>query len=378
MSEYQYYEFQAIDRRLDAMEMRELRACSSRAQITPTCFVNEYSFGSFKGNADAWMEKYFDAYLYLANWGTHELQLRVPSSLLPMKTAELYCPDRCASVREKSGNLILTFISEEEGGGEWVEGGGLLSSLIAVRDDLMRGDLRALYLGWLLSVQSGELDDGSLEPPVPANLRNLTPSLSSLADFLRIDLDLIEVAAEASPGHNLESPDRAAMVAWVASLTAAEKDDVFVRVKEGGAADVARELCSRFNRQTAVSAVEQPRRTVGHLLAAAATHAENRRLEQNRQAALEKAERERQAALAREKHLHSIAGRVPEIWRQIEELIATKQSKSYDLAVQHLSDLRELAKRGGNETAFAKRVAALREKQSRKPSFLARLSEKGM
>ena len=36
MSEYQYYEFQAIDRRLSDKEMRELGSFSSRARITPT------------------------------------------------------------------------------------------------------------------------------------------------------------------------------------------------------------------------------------------------------------------------------------------------------------------------------------------------------
>jgi hypothetical protein len=378
MSEYQYYEFQAVERRLDEKEMRELRACSSRAQITPTCFVNDYSFGSFKGNADAWMEKYFDAYAHLANWGTHELQLRVPSGLLQMKTAELYCRDRCASVREKFGNLIFTFVSEEEGGGEWVEGSGVLSSLIPLRDDLMRGDLRALYLGWLLSARAGELDEDSLEPPVPANLGDLTPSLSSLADFLRIDADLLEIAAAASPSHKLEAPDRTAMGAWVASLPAAEKDGLLVRIMEGGGARMGTELCARFHRLKAIPAVEQPRRTVGELLAAADVRVENRRIEQNRQAALEQAERERQAAIAREKHLDSIAGRVPELWSQIEELIAARQSKSYHLAAQHLLDLRDLAKRGGNETAFARRVAALREEHSRKPSFLDRLTAQGM
>ena len=58
MSEYQYYEFQAIDRPLTEKEMRELRSYSTRARITPTSFVNDYSWGSFKGNKDAWMEKY--------------------------------------------------------------------------------------------------------------------------------------------------------------------------------------------------------------------------------------------------------------------------------------------------------------------------------
>jgi len=50
MSQYEYYEFQAVDRRLNVRDMQELRACSSRAQITPTSFTNEYHLGSFKGD----------------------------------------------------------------------------------------------------------------------------------------------------------------------------------------------------------------------------------------------------------------------------------------------------------------------------------------
>lgn len=108
MSEYQYYEFQAIDRRLSDKEMQELRSHSTRAQITPTSFVNEYSFGSFKGNEDAWMDKYFDAFLYVANWGTHLFKLRLPSKLLSLDTARQFCSGDPISVREKSGNLIRT------------------------------------------------------------------------------------------------------------------------------------------------------------------------------------------------------------------------------------------------------------------------------
>ena len=49
MSEYQYYEFLAIDRPLDSSEMAALRALSSRAEITPTRFTNVYEWGNFKG-----------------------------------------------------------------------------------------------------------------------------------------------------------------------------------------------------------------------------------------------------------------------------------------------------------------------------------------
>jgi hypothetical protein len=155
MSEYQYYEFQAIDRPLTAKEMSELRSYSTRARITATSFINDYSWGSFKGGEDAWMEKYFDAFLYLANWGTHVLKLRLPSSLLELEIARLYCPGESAFAQEKKGKTILTFISEDEEGGDWVEGEGQLSSLISARAELARGDLRCLYLGWLLCAQNG-------------------------------------------------------------------------------------------------------------------------------------------------------------------------------------------------------------------------------
>jgi len=57
MSEYPYYEFQTPDHRLSEKEMHELRSYSTRAVITPTSFSDEYSFGSFKGNPNAWMQE---------------------------------------------------------------------------------------------------------------------------------------------------------------------------------------------------------------------------------------------------------------------------------------------------------------------------------
>jgi hypothetical protein len=43
MSEYQYYEFQAIDRPLSRQDREVLRSLSSRARITATSFVNKAS-----------------------------------------------------------------------------------------------------------------------------------------------------------------------------------------------------------------------------------------------------------------------------------------------------------------------------------------------
>jgi len=44
MSEYQYYEFLALDRPLTEKQRAELRSISTRAEITATRFVNEYQW----------------------------------------------------------------------------------------------------------------------------------------------------------------------------------------------------------------------------------------------------------------------------------------------------------------------------------------------
>ena len=271
MSEYQYYEFQTVGRRLSETEMRELRAYSTRARITPTSFVNEYSFGSFKGNPDAWMERYFDAFLYVANWGTHELKLGLPAKLLSADTARLYSCGDAASVREKADRLILTFRSEQEGGGDWVQAEGVLSALLPLRTELARGDLRGLYLGWLLSAQAGELRNDVPEPPVPPNLGSLSSTLSSLVDFLRIDPELLAVAVKGSPRVKSIPANRKAIAAWVASLPTREKNEVLVRLMEEQESRIGLELSARFSRhRTADSpATEGSRRTVAELLAAA-------------------------------------------------------------------------------------------------------------
>ena len=68
MSEYQYG-FRAMDRALTRAEMAELRSISTRAVITSTSFTNHYEWGDLKANPLRLLEKYFDAFVYLAIGG---------------------------------------------------------------------------------------------------------------------------------------------------------------------------------------------------------------------------------------------------------------------------------------------------------------------
>jgi hypothetical protein len=278
MSEYQYYEFQAIDRRLDERALRELRACSTRATITSTRFVNHYEWGDLKGDPWVWMERYFDAFLYVANWGMHWLMLRFPRPVLDLPTTRRYCRGESVRVRAKGDFLILSFASEDESGDGWDDdGSGWLSSLIPVRGDIAAGDHRALYLAWLLAVQHGELASHATEPPVPPGLRRLSARLKAFADFLRIDGDLMAAAAQRSPNPSAAA-QRNEIERFVAALPEAEKTAWLVRLAAGDGSDMRGELLRRFKKVRHPAEVRPLKpRTVADLLAGAGRLQETRR-----------------------------------------------------------------------------------------------------
>ena len=182
MSEYQYYEFLAVDRPLTTAEQAEVRQLSTRARITATSFTNEYHWGDFKGSPDQLMQHYYDAHLYFANWGTHRIMLRLPRTLLDPKIAGQYCVEGQVRMSTTREHVILDLTSEDEAG-EWVEDTEeSLSAIVGVRSELAAGDLRPLYLAWLSGYGGwerdedafGEEDEDGLEPPVPAGLGSLT------------------------------------------------------------------------------------------------------------------------------------------------------------------------------------------------------------
>lgn len=70
MSEYQYYEFQAIDRPLTPEEQQAVARLSSRVEPHPRCAVFTYSWSDFPGDSADILGKYYDAMLYMANWGS--------------------------------------------------------------------------------------------------------------------------------------------------------------------------------------------------------------------------------------------------------------------------------------------------------------------
>ena len=250
MSEYQYYEFQALDKPLTKQQQKELRSLSSRAEITATSFVNEYNYGDFRGEPQKLMERYFDAFCYLANWGTRRLMFRLPKTVLDAQTARRYCHSDAASVTETADHVIIDLCLDRDPDDEWLEGSGLLEGMVQARSDLAAGDLRLLYLAWLLGIQRADQEDDGFEdetePPVPAGLGELSAPLEAIAEFLEIYEDLLAVAASASPQAAEPQPD--ALAAWVLTLPATEKDTLLTMLASGQGTQAQALLLRRWNR----------------------------------------------------------------------------------------------------------------------------------
>ncbi|WP_245718579.1 hypothetical protein [Nocardia miyunensis] len=116
MSEYQYYEFLAVDRPLDDDEQAAVRSLSTRARITATSFVNEYHWGDFKGDPSRLMECFYDAHLYVANWGTHRVMFRLPCDLLDPDVVDDYCVGDRVNAWSTDEFVVLDFTSQDDTG----------------------------------------------------------------------------------------------------------------------------------------------------------------------------------------------------------------------------------------------------------------------
>jgi len=383
MSEYQYYEFQAIDKPLSNKDRETLRDLSTRAQISSTSFINEYNWGDFKGDPLKLMEKYFDAFLYVANWGTHWFMFRIPKKLINLDLAKQYCIADSTIIHEKGEYLIFEFTSENEDY-EWEEGERYLSSLISIRSDLIHGDYRCLYLAWLYSIQMDEIeeDEAEFEPPVPPGLKNLSASLESFVDFMRIDNDLIAVAAANSAIKNKTVTDDKKLKSWIKNIPSSEKDEIIFRLINGNDPHLGNELQQQFQSALSDKGTQKievnEHRSIIDLLKKAEAFAKERQQRITEQNAKEKAHRKREAAIAREKYLNDLDKQQDDIWGKIVSLILTKKPKDYDEAVRLLVDLRDLGKKNKTTSEFKAKLLEIRKKHSRKPSLMSRINSTGL
>jgi hypothetical protein len=380
MSEYQYYEFLAMDRRLTSEEMTALRALSSRAHITPVSFTNEYHWGSFKGNPDELMKRFFDAHVYVANWMSAVFKVRVPIETISEKIVEAMAVLDTLDFKATKTHWVITWsLSESENYDRFgmEDGRGWMARLAPVRDELLRGDFRSLYIGWLAAVTSETVDDDEIEPMAAEGLGSPTAAQQALAEFLDMDDDLLAGAGMGSPALQDDAGLEQETDAWLRDLPREEVTSLMKLLLAGRGQEAERTLRNRFapfRHSLRNDRPETPRRTVEELRKNAGA-AEKVRMEKEK---LEEKRREARRRKEREAYLKSLSNDFPKAWKEVQRTVERGSGLAYEEASRALADLSEAYSVHASRMTFQQEMKKFMLNHLRRKSLIQRLAKAGI
>ncbi|MDR3111017.1 MAG: hypothetical protein LBU65_15210 [Planctomycetaceae bacterium] len=247
MSEYQYYYFESIDKPLTDEEQQELPKISTRAEINSRRFVNKYQWGDLKTNPKVLMEKYFDVHLYYANWGTRIIMFKVPAKSVDFDLMKQYETEETLRITKKGVSVIIDITADVEENEEWWKIETEIKKFISLRDDLIAGDYRCLYIAWL--AQNRNENKGKYKiPPVPAKIKKLTETLRSFADFMYLDSDTLTTAVQSAGTNALKEPTFKEIKTWVTELPEKDKQKflIYLLQEKESVQNIQRNLRKRF------------------------------------------------------------------------------------------------------------------------------------
>lgn len=368
MSEYQRVAFRAIDGPVSKKNLEFMERQSSRAEITPWAFDNEYQYGDFHGNALEMMRRGYDIHLHYANFGTRSLFIRFPNGLPNAAAVVPYlAKDSLRFIKDKygSGGILSIDPCHEPGELEdlW-EFDELLDRLIPLRAEILEGDLRPLYLAHLAMASDSNHDpENTKESPVPAGLGRLSDAQQALAELYGLDDSLLAAAARSIPPTVTQSDPRKEHADWLAGQAEATKDAWLIQLMSDPCSAVRSEILARFSngRQPAVWPTVRRGLTIAELRLAAAEI--QQRADQK---AVEKVAREKVKRLAK------MAADPENVLRELKPLTEQRTQSAYRQIGNVLAELRE-SLIGKNQSNLAEQFAQTLKREN--PTLRILISE---
>jgi len=370
MSEYQFYEFRAIDKPLSKEDKIQIGSWSSRSNPSNTGVVFSYNYGDFPRDEITVMEKYFDAMFYISNLGTTRLIFKFPKALLKLNEIKQYCSEDGLKIIEKPDFILLDISFSEEDSGRWMDGEDWLVSLISLRDDILNEDYRCLYLNWLQNNSPsadghwGSLNQGKLEPHVPNLLNELNGALQEFVTVFGIEKDYITVATENSKLQYQERPID--LAPNLDKLSEKEKTEFLLRLldEEPFLNIKLKTRLKEFTDTNETSIKEEPRRTIGEII---------QKVNKIKQERKNKAKIEREEKQL--KKLIKLEGQEIEVWAKVPQLISEKNTKAYDQVILLLKDLKELSIYKNRFKDFCEKIELIKINNSRLSGLTSRLND---
>jgi hypothetical protein len=374
MSENQYVGFRAIDGPVSEEDLDFMRRQSSRAEITPWSFDNEYHFGNFRGDAAEMLRRGYEFHLHYANFGIRKLMIRLPNGLPDAKAAEPYFEqDSLSFLKDKQGQggilCIGPFFESGELDDIW-EIDHFLDRLLPLRSEILDGDLRPLYLAHLaVACDSNHDPDDEKDAPVPAGLDKLTDAQSALAELYGLSEAMIAAAAQNSPSLPERTDSENQYVAWLQRQPEATKIAWLAQLMANPRSAVRREILAEFQRSQIAPA--WPTIRLDRVIAELKVAAERIQRENNRKNVEE-------AARQRAKKLADMAADPMRTLHETEQLVKQRTTDAYRQIAMLLADLHE-ALSGSEPSGLAVQQARkLKDKHPTLNRLTAELRRKGL
>jgi hypothetical protein len=352
MSEYQYIAFRAVDSPVSEKNLEYMRQQSSRAEITPWSFDNEYQYGDFRGDAVEMLRRGYDLHLHYANFGIRKLLIRLPHALPDVNAAKPYLgedlvqflPDK----RGQGGTLSIEPYHEPGDLEELWEFDNLLDRLVPLRAEILDGDLRPLYLAHLAIACDGNHDrEATKEAPVPAGLDKLSNAQRALMELYGLSDSLIAAAAQDSPPLKAMTDPGTAHAQWLQHQPQATKDAWLAQWMGDSHSNARREILAEFlkSHQAPLWPTVVRDRTIAELRAIA----EEIQHQSDREATAK-------AAHQRAKRLAAMAVDPTQTLRKTEKLVTQRSGEAYCQIATLLAELRD-ALAGTEQSGLAEQQA---------------------
>jgi len=237
--------------------MKFMKKQSSRAEITPHSFENEYHFGDFRGDAAEMLRRGYDIHFHYANFGIRKVMIRFAGGLPNLEAIDPYLADEgIVLLEDKNGPGVILEINPSYDGGSFdddLDPGGLIDELLPLRDEILAGDLRPWYLARLATGNDYNNDpDEVVEGPIPAGLGQLTPAQLALAHVYGLSESLLQAAAKNSlPLPEAKNADNN-YLAWLEKQPEKARNAWLAKLMKDASSKVRSEMLGEFRGQQAL------------------------------------------------------------------------------------------------------------------------------
>lgn len=370
MGEFQCYQFRTVDRPLTESERKEVDSWSSRGEVSAHSATFVYNYGNFRKKPEDAVEHYFDAMIYFANWGTRRLIFRLPAAIADAEGIKQYLleddwnGDYISLSRRGEFYILDMYYYNEEGGG-WMDVEDFdIDKLAPLRDDILDGDYRALYLAWAKFTQYAGENYDLPPPPIPPDLQQMTAALEAFADFFEIEEDLLTAAQSASPNRIATQIDYKQLLGQIPEN---ERHEWLSRLLAG---EQRLDLKLRKRLEKLVPAPPIPELPV---ISPAELWAKVDEKEKEREA---RAAAEARAAY--EKKMLGLVRQEEALWKSVSDNLLQSNARAYDRLTEILKDLLNLAEYQNNLPAFRNKMEALENKYSRRYALMDKWRKAGL